>query len=54
MTSNADALGQLESIVIEQLTPLLQRIAAGIAPVDIVSTEVDDETAVDVTITVAK
>ncbi len=52
--SNAAALGQLESIVIEQLTPLLQRIAAGIAPVDIVSTVVDDETVVDVTITVAK
>jgi hypothetical protein len=53
ITDSADptTLAQLEAIVFDQLRPLLQRLADGIAPVDVVASD-DDDVATDVTVTV--
>jgi hypothetical protein len=48
--SETDTLTELGAVVLEQLPSLFQRIAAGIPPVEIVNTEFDDSTAVDVTV----
>ena len=52
----ATTLPQLEGVVIDQLRPLLQRVADGIEPVDIVASDDDDDdddVATDETVTVA-
>jgi hypothetical protein len=48
--SDTDTLTVLGAVLLEQLPALFQRIAGGLPPVEIVSSEFDDGTAVDVTV----